>query len=506
MSDFFIGVDCGTQSTKAIIVHGNTGKVMGEASAAYGMIADLPQGAQEQKPSVWVSAMERSIRAALKKSGIAAAKVRGMGVSAQQHGFVALDDKDQVIRPAKLWCDTSTAQEAHYLLNKLGGLGSVINMGGNGLPVGFTASKILWMKRKEPKNFTKLATVLLPHDYLNFYLTKKKTMEAGDASGTGIFDTKTRDWHPQLVEAIDVDLSTALPTIQQSSQPAGLLEAKVARKLGLPEGIIVSAGGGDNMMSAIGTGNTRPGVVTLSLGTSGTLYGYSSRPIIDPLGQVAAFCDSTGAWLPLICTMNATRATELVRNLFKMSHEKMTQEAMKAPPGSQGLVLLPYFEGERIPDLPQASGVFFGMNSQNFTSAHLARATMEGVTMGLNYGLSRLRDLGLRPKEIRLTGGGSNNPLWRQMVADIFETDVIGLATTQGAAFGAALQAKWCYSLSQGEKVRIQQLTDQFVKTDPKTKCSPIKANFKAYRPLQEFYNELSRTSAPLFDRATSLR
>ncbi|MDX6766525.1 MAG: xylulokinase [Candidatus Methylacidiphilales bacterium] len=500
MGQYFIGVDSGTQGTKAVVMDGATGKIKSTATAAYGLLPNLKGGAKEQHPKVWVAALEKTIREAVAAAKVKPSEVKGIGISGQQHGFVPLDEKGTVIRPAKLWCDTSTLDEAETILGRLGGLDSCLTLTGNGLPVGFTASKILWMKQAEPKNYARLATVLLPHDYLNFHLTGKARMEAGDASGTGLFNTRTRNWEARCVDAIDPDLATKLPPIDTtSSQPAGELLASVAARIGLEPGILVSAGGGDNMMGAIGTGNTKIGVVTASLGTSGTIYAYSSRPVIDPRGEVAAFCDSAGGWLPLICTMNVTVATELVKKAFRWDNDKLTTEAGKIPAGSEGLMLLPYFEGERVPNLPLASGVYFGFKSHNFSPAHMARATMEGVSLGLNYGLDRLKDLGLRPKQIRVTGGGSKNPLWRQILADTFDAEVTGLTTSEGAACGAAIQAKWSFMLHRGERVRIQQITDAFVKVDPATRCQPRKANTKLYRSLQEVHNRFSRALAPVF-------
>lgn len=500
MGQYFIGVDSGTQGTKAILIDGATGKIKSSATTSYPLISGLPAGAKEQHPKTWTAALEKTIREAVTAAKAKPSEVKGIGISGQQHGFVALDEKGQVIRPAKLWCDTSTAEEAEALLSRLGGLDAAIALTGNGIPAGFTASKILWLKQREPKNYARLRTVLLPHDYLNYHLTGQARMEAGDASGTGLFNTRTRNWEPRCVEAIDPELAQRLPAIDATSAaPCGTLLPALAQRLGLEAGTIVSAGGGDNMMGAIGTGNTKVGVLTVSLGTSGTIYAYSSRPVIDPKGEVAAFCDSTGAWLPLICTMNVTVATELVKKAFNWDNEQLTKEAGKIDPGSNGLLLLPYFEGERTPNLPQARGVYFGMNSQNFTRAHMARAAMEGVAMGLNYGLNRLKDLGIRPKQIRVTGGGSKNPVWRQILADTFDAEVVGLATAEGAALGAALQAKWTYMLHRGERVRIQQITDALVKVDASTRCQPRKVQAKRYRELQDIHNRLSQATAPLF-------
>ncbi|MDR2463723.1 MAG: xylulokinase [Verrucomicrobiales bacterium] len=506
MSEYFIGVDSGTQSTKAIIIDGKNGKILASASVAYGLISGLPTGAKEQHPKTWVKAMEEAIKKALAAGKIKAAAVKGIGVSGQQHGFVPLDEKGNVIRPAKLWCDTSTSAQAESLLTRLGGLEKTVALTGNGIPAGFTASKIAWLKQYEPQNFDKLHTVLLPHDYLNFHLTGNRRMEAGDASGTGFFDVKTRRWSGPVINAIDPFLAEKLPQVSPSDQPSGELKHDVAKRLGLNAGVVVSSGGGDNMMAAIGTGNTKVGVVTASLGTSGTIFAHSSRPVVDPLGEVAGFCDSTGGWLPLICTMNVTVATELFKKAWKWDNERLTGEAAKIPAGADGLVLLPYFEGERTPNLPAASGVYFGINSHNFTHAHMARATLEGVAFGLNYGLDRLKDLGVRPKQIRLTGGGSKNPLWRQILADVFETEVIGLATAEGAAYGAAIQAKWNYAVASGGRVRLQQITDAFVKTDAGTRALPNKKNLRLYKAMQLFHDRLSAANAKIFNEHALLR
>ncbi|MEM1158465.1 MAG: xylulokinase [Verrucomicrobiota bacterium] len=505
MSEYFIGVDSGTQGTKTVLINGKSGKVMASASTSYGFIKDLPEGAREQEPKTWVSALERTIKQVVKQAGVRAIQIKAIGISGQQHGLVTLDEFDKVIRPSKLWCDTSTAAQADSLVKKLGGLKKVISLSGNGIPAGFTASKILWMKQNEPKNYQRIKTILLPHDYLNFHLTGRAVMEAGDASGTGLFDTKTRNWHPRLISAIDPQLEDKLPLIQDSSDPVGTVLPQVAKRLGLDPATIVSAGGGDNMMGAIGTGNTKPGMVTTSLGTSGTVYAFSSRPVVDPDGEIAAFCDSTGGWLPLACTMNVTVATELVKKAFSMDNSKLSKAVSSVPVGSDGLIHLPYFQGERMPNLPTASGVFFGMTTENFSQSHIARSVMEGVSLGLNYGLNRMKDLGIRPKQIRVTGGGSNNPEWRQILADVFEAEVVGLENTEGAAFGAALQSMWCFFLQRGDRVRMTHITDDLVKIDKKSVAKPIKANIKVYRQLQDIHNHLSAACQPVFDLSKSL-
>jgi xylulokinase len=500
MSEYFIGVDSGTQSTKAVVIGGNSGKILGSASSPHSFIEGLPPGAREQQPQGWVRALESAVKRALAAAKVRAASVKGIGISAQQHGLVPLDADGEVIRPAKLWCDTSTASLAESLEQRLGGRAPCIALTGNGLPAGYTASKIAWLKQHEPKNYQRMRWALLPHDYLNYYLTGSVVTEAGDASGTGLLNIKTRNWEPRAVAAVDPSLADKLPPVQSlSSEPAGRLKPAVAKRLGFGSDVLVAAGGGDNMMAAIGTGNTRIGVVTASLGTSGTIFAYSSRPVIDPLGEIAAFCDSTGGWLPLVCTMNVSGAVDLLRRAWRLNQDQLAAAAGKIAVGAEGLFLLPYFNGERTPDLPRGSGVFFGLNERNYTAAHMARATLEGVAFGLNYGLDRLKDLGIRPKQIRLTGGVSQNALWRQILADVFDAEVVCLATPEGAAYGAAIQAKWQHAVAGGERVRLQQITEAWVKIDRGTRAEPDKKNAKRYRSLQQFHNQLSRASREVF-------
>src|SRR3954471_14979365 len=352
MRNLLLGIDSGTQSTKVLVVDARDGKVLASATQEYDLIPNLPPGAKEQHPHTWRDAAASGIRRSLRQAKAVAAEVKAIGVSGQQHGFVPLDSGGEVIRPAKLWCDTSTAAECEEITEKLGGLKKTIKTLGNAVPPGFTASKIFWLKKHEPENYERLATVLLPHDYLNFWLTGERVMEYGDASGTALFDVRKRKWSDAVIEAIDPELARKLPPLLSSEKPAGALQLSTAKSLDLTRGILVSAGGGDNMMGAIGTGNTRGGVITASFGTSGTIYACAEKPIVDPEGEIAAFCDSTNQWLPLLCTMNVTVATEMVRNDFKMDHAEFTTVAGKAPAGCDGLMLLPYLEGERTPNVP----------------------------------------------------------------------------------------------------------------------------------------------------------
>ncbi len=492
MRTLLVGIDSGTQSTKALVVDAKNGKVLGEASEAYGLITKLPPGAKEQDPAVWRKAARNTVRKALQEAGARPGELKAIGVSGQQHGFVPLDAKGEVIRPAKLWCDTTTAGECAEIMASIGGFKATVREIGNVVLPGFTAPKILWLKKNEPKNFARLATILLPHDYLNFWLTGEKVMEYGDASGTALLDVRRRKWSQAVLDAIDPELRGKLPPLITSDQPAGRLRPETAQELGVSEDVLVSAGGGDNMMGAIGTGNTHPGVITASFGTSGTIYACAGKPVIDPKGEIAAFCDSTNQWLPLLCTMNVTVATEMVRADFEMDHAEFNAAAAKAPPGCDGLVLLPYLEGERTPNVPTGTGLFFGVNQRTFNARHFARAALEGVTLGMNYGLRRLRELGVQPTQIRATGGGAKSKLWRQIMADVFNTQVVTLKVSEGAAYGAALQALWAWRKSEGESASIQEITDHFVTVNKAESSEPRPANVAIYEELQELQNELS--------------
>jgi len=465
----YLGIDCGTQSTKTIALDAVSGRIIAAASQSYEVLPNLPPGHLEQHPSIWTQAVDTTIQQVLIALGVRRGDVRGIGVSGQQHGFVPLDDQGQVIRAAKLWCDTSTSGECDLIRAHFGGSKAVIEKVGMDMLPGFTAPKILWLKRNEPENFAKLATVLLPHDYLNFYLTGNLRMEYGDASGTALMDVRSRTWARDILDFIDPALGEKMPSLSSSREPVGTLLPDLAKRWNLPANIIVSAGGGDNMMGAIGTGNVETGRVTASLGTSGTIYAYSEKPVVDPAGEIAGFCDSTDAWLPLVCTMNVTVATEAARNLFGWTHAQLDDAIRSVPPGADGLLFLPYLQGERTPNLPRGTGVFHGLTTRTMTPAHMARATMEGVTLGLAYGLQRMRTLGIAPTEIRLTGGGSKSAVWRQICADVFNCRVATLTESEGAALGAAIQALAAAETSES----VNTWSNKLVRLNPEDVTMP---------------------------------
>jgi xylulokinase len=493
---YAVGIDSGTQGTKALIVD-FSGKVRGRGYAPHRFVKNLKPGESEQDPRVWIQAVNAALAEALASSRIDPRSVVALGVSGQQHGFVPLDAGGRPIRPAKLWNDTSTAAETEEIIAALGGKSACIRKLGLVPAVGFTASKVLWLKRREPQNYDRLATALLPHNYLNFHLTGEAAMEYGDASGTGFMDIRRRRWHPAALAAVDPGLADRLPPLRHPEEPLGYLRKAVASRFGFGR-VLVSSGGGDNMMGAIGTGNTAPGVCTLSLGTSGTIYAYFPEPFIDPAGEIAPFCDSTGGWLPLLCTMNVTNTTEAFKSLLKLSNRNLETLAARAPEGSAGLLFLPFIDGERVPVLPHARGVFFGLDRATFGASHMARAIMEGTILNLGYGFARMRALGLEPSEIRATGGGAKSRIWLQIAADIFQTPVAVPAESEAAAFGAALQAIWSYEREKNGESDIAALTARTVRLG-KTTIKPRKAFAGLYGELQERFNRLWKTLAPEF-------
>jgi xylulokinase len=349
------------------------------------------------------------------------------------------------------------------------------------------------MKENEPAHYAALRTILLPHDYLNFWLTGEKRMEYGDASGTGLLDVRERKWCRPLCDFIDPHLHELLPKPESSRGVNGLLRETLRKQWGLTSSPIVSAGGGDNMMGAIGTGNIADGIVTASLGTSGTLYSRAKEPIVDREGEVAAFCDSADGWLPLVCTMNVTVATEQARQLFGWNHDQLDEALANTPAGAGGLLFLPYLNGERTPNLPNGTGVLHGLTTRNMTTSHIARAITEGVTLGLAYGLRRFRQLGIKPTEIRLTGGGSNSPLWRQICADVFGVPTVCLQSSEGAALGAAVQACWAHELASGKTTKLQTLTQRLVTLDEKTRSMPDPEASDLYQTLLARQTDLTR-------------
>ena len=476
--DLVAGIDAGTQSLKVLVYDPAKRSVVASASAPL-ELDSAADGSREQRPADWVAALHGCF-AAIAPS--VRARISALAVSGQQHGFVPLDAAGDVLAPAKLWCDTSTSDECVQIMDAAGGTAQTIALAGNPILAGYTASKLPWTRTHRPDAYARLATILLPHDYLNFVLTGERFCEYGDASGTGWLDVRTRTWSRELLRATDPDrdLADCLPPIAPPDALFDIAPA-AAKAFGLPATVKVAVGGGDNMMAAIGTGCVVPGRLAMSLGTSGTLFAYSDTPVVDPEGAWAAFCSSTGGWLPLICTMNCTVVTEQVADAFDFSTRFGDGHLRTTPPGADGLVMLPFLNGERTPDLPHGKGVLAGLDTTNMTPAHLYRAAMEGATYSLKYGYDAFVRAGMQFDRIVLTGGGSNSAAWRQLVADVFGLPVDVPTQSEGAAFGAALQALWALGRSRGDHASIADIAARHVALDPQLSARPEPARTPAY-------------------------
>jgi xylulokinase len=487
----YLGIDCGTQGTKALLVDAN-GRSFGRGYAKH-QIIESESGAREQKPEWWIDALRIAVSQAIAPS---AEKVIAIGISGQQHGLVILDEKHRVIRPAKLWNDTETAAQNEQLIKRFGGRAEWFRRFGIVPLTGYTLSKLLWLKQQEPEHFALIRHILLPHEYLNFWLTGKMCAEFGDASGTAFFDVRSRTWQREALDFIDDgtgQLFSSLPQLIDSDSVVGTVRHEVAAELGLSTATVVSSGGGDNMMGAIGTGNIREGIVTLSLGTSSTVYSFSTRPPQDSAGYVAPFCSSSGGWLPLVCTMNATNVVLGTVSLTGKNLVDIDTALGVTEPGAGGLTFLPFLNGERTPDLPNARGSLLGISATNYDASNLLRAAVEGVTFGILNGLDLV--LAGKPAEsIQVIGGGARSSAWRQLLADATNTPITVPTEEESGCLGAAIQAMVAWSHLNGMSDTFQSATDRCARIDDAMTAKPRPAFLLKYDSARALYNERLRT------------
>ena len=409
-----VGVDSSTQSTKAVLVEAQSGRVVGAGSAPH------PTGT-EADPAVWWDALQGAGASLLEHAD-------AVGVAAQQHGMVVLDNAGDVVRPALLWNDLRSADAAARLVDELGGPQRCAELTGSVFTASFTATKLRWLADSEPAAADRVATVGLPHDWLTWRLTGSEvTTDAGDASGTGYFDPGSRSWRPEIAElALGHDVT--LPRVAEPSEVVGRT----------PAGAVVSAGTGDNMAAALGL-DLGPGDVVVSIGTSGTAFAVTEATSADASGLVCGFCDATGAYLPLVCTVNASRILSTTARLLGRTLDEFDTLARTAPPGANGVVLLPYLDGERTPNRPSATGVFTGVTSTT-EPADVARAAVEGLLCSLADAVTALN---LTAARIILIGGGSRSEAVQLLAPSFFGADVIVPEPAEYVALGAARQGAW---------------------------------------------------------------
>lgn len=498
----FAGLDVSTQSCRIVIINLEKNELIYVDSVNYdqdlpefetqnGAIISKQTGVSESDPLMWIKSVE-VIFDKLKKSKIPQNEIKCISVSGQQHGLVSLDKEGNLSRPtSKLWNDFSTQEECSLLTEKTGDPDEMISEVGNAQLTGYTAAKIFHMRRNEPENYKRTETFFLVHNYINWYLTGGiKLMEPGDTSGMALWHPGKHKWSVRVAEIIDKELLDRFPAIHPSDQSIGYVSQKIIEKFGFDPQCLVDAGSGDNMYGAVGTGNIEPGIVTVSLGTSGTVYTYLEKPFIDPLGEIAAFCDSTGHYLPLICVTNLANGYNVILQQFEISHREFTGIVQKIPPGNNGRLLIPWYEGERTPDVPKAKPIYFGFGLRDFTMEILSRAVLEGHIQNLYNGFRRLP---VEPTEIRLTGGLSQSEAWCQTIADIFNTETVPVEG-EGAALGAALHAAWVWSKENGKNDSLKEICSPFVKLREERRKKPNPANRRIYDCQSKLFHELTKT------------
>ena len=482
------GIDLGTQGLKVILYDPEERRIVAQSKSPLELVS-RDDGSREQLASWWLTALGQcfdELPLNYRKNIVA------LAVSGQQHGFVPIGADGEVLAPVKLWNDTSTVEECELIHKALGGAERAIEVAGNPILVGYTASKVLRLKLCKPEKYQELRQILLPHDFLNYYLTGRYVAECGDASGTGFFDIRKKCWSDEVLRAIDSErnLRELLPPILSPHESVGRVLPRVAEKLGIPSETLVAVGGGDNMMGAIGTGTVLPGALTISLGTSGTLYGYSDQPAISETQEFAAFCSSTGGYLPLVCSLNCTAATELMREMLKISLEDLDTLISQSTPGAAGITALPFFNGERTPYSPHGKGCFFGLTPSNANQSHLIRSVVEATVFSFKTGLEAMQRRGLVAKTARVIGGGSHSREWLQLIADILNIEVMTPLVDEAAAFGAALQALWCSELKSGRRITMPDLVAQHLIDRGQNKILPrsdvAKTYLDAYRRYQQ--------------------
>ncbi|WP_210064159.1 xylulokinase [Pseudarthrobacter sp. PvP004] len=444
------GVDSSTQSTKVVLCDADTGRVVGSGSAPH------PQTSpplSEQHPSFWWESTLGAWHGALSAANAKGTDVRAISVAAQCHGLVALDDAGAVIRPAKLWNDTTTAPEMEALREALPAK-EWAQRTGSVPTAAFTVSKLLWLRTAEPDNFRRLAQVLLPHDWLTYQLTGQFATDRSEASGTGYYSAERGRYDHDILALIDeyTPWDRMVPRVMGPSETVGTVHPASAEALGVRPDTIVGPGAGDQHASALGLG-ARRGDRVLSLGTSGVIFTVSESPVHDAQGIVDGVADAAGGYLPLVSTLNAARVTDAFARILGVDHQELSRMALSASP-VDAPVLAAFLDGERKPNLPHATGTLTGIRT-DITRDQMARAAIEGVIFGLRRGAEHLDRVGaLSDGRIILTGGAARSEAYRQLTADAFNSVVHTSASTESVAVGAAIQAAACFQGRSVQEVR----------------------------------------------------
>jgi xylulokinase len=480
----FLGIEIGHGGTRAVVLDLEAATIRAEAWAPHDWIEGLPAGYREQNPAQWIDAVDRAVRQCLSTLVNQKDQIAAIGVAGPQRGLVLLDEANRIIRPAKLAGDVSVKRQADEIARAFGGAPGLIELAGQAPGVESAAAECLWLKQHEPYHFQRAANFLTAQDFIAYWLTGERATEPGSASGTGLLDIRTRSWSAELLDFIDPGLASKLPPVLPSDQPRGLLRPALAREWGIPESVQVGAGSASPMLAALAAGCVADGTVAVELGATGVIIAAGASPVIDFRGEITPLCSATGSWLGLASTANAAVAPEVLRRHYGWSGGQFEAMVASVSPGADGLLLLPYFTGESIPRLPDGTGVLHGITPENFTPAHMARAAAEGVALGMGYAMSRLRELGFEPPEIRLLGPGAASPVARQLMADVFGAPVVPVSSRQGAAVGAAMQAAVAFFHRCGESLGFEEIASYLVAGDAESRCDPDPQNHELYQEM----------------------
>lgn len=438
---YFMGIDVSTTGVKAILIDPQ-GTVVGTANTEHPLSTPYPLWS-EQDPEDWWTGAVKSIRLVLAQTGIASRDIAAVGLTGQMHGLTLLDGNGQVLRPAILWNDQRTGSQCDEIRARLG-RSHLIQLTGNDALTGFTAPKILWVREHEPDIYDRVRHILLPKDYVRYKLSGGFAVDRADGSGTILFDIRTRDWSPEMLKSLEIPLDW-LPVTFEGSQITGEITPEAAHLTGLMAGTPVVGGGGDQAAGAVGVGAVETGIVSLALGTSGVVFATTDGPFIEPEGRLHAFCHSVpNRWHLMGVMLSAAGSLRWFRDTFMpgMDYDSLLAPAKRVAPGCEGLLFLPYLTGERTPyPDPLARGSFAGITIRH-TLPHFSRAVLEGVAFGLRDSFELIKSAGLNQiRQVRVSGGGARSALWRQILADVFNSELVTVNTTEGAAYGAALLA-----------------------------------------------------------------
>jgi xylulokinase len=489
---YFLGMDVSTTATKALLVDEN-GKVAGVASSSYDLETPKPLWA-EQDPGLWWTAAQASIREVLKTTGVEASAVAAIGLTGQMHGLVLLDENGSVLRPAILWNDQRAAEECDEIRGRLG-LAELVRITGNDAFPGFTAPKLLWVKKHEVDVYKKVCQVLLPKDYVRYRLSGEYATDKAGAGGTLMLDLESRDWSDDFLDAFDIPRQW-LPPTHEGTEVTSLLSATAAATTGLQAGTPIVGGGGDQAAQGVGVGAVVPGVVALTLGTSGVVFAASARPLVEKRGSLHAFPHAVpDTWHVMGVMLSAAGSLRWYRDVVAPGtpFDELVSEAASVAPGCDGLTFLPYLSGERTPHAdPQARGAFVGLTLAH-GRGHLTRSVLEGVAFGLRDNLKLMEEVGLTGvTEVRVSGGGAKSPLWRQILADVMGVDLVTVQASEGAAVGAALLA----GVGVGAWPSVDAACQASVELGETT--SPNVATKEDYEPVYERFRSCYPALRPL--------